>query len=125
MVINRLMWIAIFSSTPQPCAVSDVLTDVMIGVGVGMVRTIMCGVDMLHGVGIVVVTAPVITLEFVVGVTYAVDMLVGLLVATIIDVVPAIDIDILADESVDGLAAVMTPVEFTLLSPWEGSMPSC
>jgi hypothetical protein len=105
--ISRLMWTAIFTSKSHRCAVTDVLTGVMPGVGV----------DVLRDMEIVVMTTPAITLEFVVGVTCAVDVLVVLLVATIIDVVSAIDIDILADESVDGLAAVMTPVEFTLLSP--------
>ena len=116
MVINRLMCIAISISIPQPCVVSDVLTDVMIGVGVGMVPNVMCGVDMLHGVGIVVVTTPAITLEFVVGVTYAVDVLAGLPDVKIIDVVSAIEIEIFADENVGGFEAVMTPLEFTLLS---------
>ena len=119
------MWIAISISIPQPCVVSDVLTDIMIRVGVSLVPNVMCGVDMLHGVGIVVVTTPAITLEFVVGVTYAVDVLVVLLLATIIDIVSAIDIDIFADESVDSLAAVMTALESALLSPWEDSMPFC
>ena len=41
----------------------------------------------------------------------------GVLAIIIIDVVPAIDVDILADGSVNGLAAMMTPLEFTLPAP--------
>ena len=80
----------------------DALTDAMLGDGVDTMPAVALGVD----VEIVTMDAPAITLEFVVGVTYAVGVLAGLLVATIIDVVPAIfDIDMFADESVNGLTA--------------------
>ena len=115
MVSNRLMWIAIFSSISH-LVVTDVLTDVMIGVGVDTVSAVILDVDMLHGVEMIVVTTPAITLEFVVGVTYAVDVLAGLPDVKIIDVVSAIEIEIFADENVGGFEAVMTPLEFTLLS---------
>ena len=47
------------------------------------------------------------------------DVLAALLVlfVLIIDVVPAIDVDMLDDENVNGLAAVMTLSEFTLPLP--------
>ena len=55
------------------------------------------------------------------GVTYVGDVRVGvladLLAVLVIDVVTAIDVDMLADENVNGLAAVMTPLEFTLPAP--------
>ena len=40
-----------------------------------------------------------------------------MLSAVVIDVVPDIDADMLADENENGLEAVMTPFEFTLSSP--------
>ena len=105
-IINRLMWIAIFSSISSRCDVIDALTDVMLGDGVDTMPAVTLDVDVLSGMEIVVMDASAITLEFVVGVTYAVGVLAGLLVATIIDVVPAIiDIGIFADENVNGLAA--------------------
>ena len=55
------------------------------------------------------------------GVTYVGDVRVGvladLLAVLVIDVVTAIDVDMLADENENGLAAVMTPLEFTLPAP--------
>ena len=65
---------------------------------------------------------PAIILAFVVGVVYAEDVLVDLLtdaVAVIVsDVVCVIDaVDMLADEFANRLAAVMTPLEFTLPAP--------
>ena len=88
------MWIAIFSSFSHPCEVMHV---VMFGVGVDMLT------DM----------------ESMVGVAYAGDVRAGTLtdLLTIIDVVPAIDVDILTDKNVNGLEAVMTPLEFALPAP--------
>ena len=74
-------------------------------------------VDMLSGMEIIVMTIPEITLAFVVGVAYAEDVLVDLLTVITIDVVSAIDVAMLAGENVDGLAAVMTSLEFALPSP--------
>ena len=84
----------------------DVLADVMI-FGVDVER--------LAGMEINVMAPPTITLEFVVGVVYAVDVLADLLLAVIIiDVVAAIDVDMFDDENANGLAAAMTLLEFTL-----------
>ena len=92
-----------FISFPHPCAVADVPADGMLGFGV----------DMLPGVEIIVMATPAINLEFVVGGAYA-----DVLAVAIFDVVSAIDVvDVLADENVNGLAAVMTPLEFNLSSP--------
>ena len=52
-------------------------------------------------------------LEFVVGIAYTIDLLAVLLINS----VPAIAVDTLANENVNGLAAVMTPFEFTLPAP--------
>ena len=79
------------------------------------------GVDMLPGVDIIVMAPPAINLEFVVGGACA-----DVLAVVIFDVVSAIDVvDVLADENVNGLAAVMTPLEFTLPSPYEERMSFC
>ena len=116
MVTNRLMWIAISRNSTHPCEVNDPLADGMIGVGVGV----------LSGMGIIVMTIPAITLEFVVGAgADAVDVLTDLLTVPIIDVVSDIDVDMFADENVNGLAVMMTPLEFTLSAPWEESMSLC
>ena len=63
------------------------------------------------------VATPAITLKFLLGVVCVVDVLTDILDVVIIDVVSTIDVDMLADENVNGLAAVMTPLEFTLPSP--------
>ena len=115
MITNKLMWSAIFSSFSHPCVMSGVLADAMLDIGV----------DLFPDMEIIVMDTPVITLEFVVRVEYAGDVLADLPVATIIGVVSATDVDILTDENANGLAAVMTPLEFTLPAPCEESMPSC
>ena len=79
------------------------------------------GVDMLYVMEIIVTDTPNITLGFVVGVAYSVDVL----DVAITDVVTAIEVDMLTDENVNGSAAVMTPLELTLPSPWEKPMPFC
>ena len=43
-----------------------------------------------------------------------VDTLSDVLAVSKINAVPAIDVDVLADKNANGLAAVMTPLEFTL-----------
>ena len=112
-IINRLMWITIFTSISRPCVVTD---DVMLGDGADAMSAVILEVAMLSDMEIVVMDVPQITLEFVVGVAYAVDVPAGLLDAIIIDAVSAIVINMFPDENVHGLAAVITPVEFTLLS---------
>ena len=79
------------------------------------------GFGMLSVMEIIVMDTPKITLGFVVRVTYSVDVL----DVVITGVVTAIDVDILADENVNGLAAVMTPLELTLPAPLEKTMPFC
>ena len=56
-----------------------------------------------------------ITLKFWVEIVYAGDALT--------DVVPGADVETLNDENINGLAAVMTPLELTLSLPWEDSVP--
>ena len=54
------------------------------------------------------------------------DVLANVPADVLIDGLSAIDVvDMLADENVGGLAAVTTPLEFTLSSPWEEPMPFC
>ena len=103
----KLMWSAIFGSFSHPCVMFGVLADVMLDIGV----------DMFPDMAIIVLNTPVITLEFVVRVAYAGDVLADLPVAAIIDVVSATDVVMLADEGVHGLVAVMTAFEFTLPAP--------
>ena len=74
------------------------------------------GVDMLSDMEIIAMATPAITLAFVVGVSRAVNML-DVLAVVIVDVTTAIDVDMLADENANRLAAVMTPLEFTLPAP--------
>ena len=87
----------------------------MIGVGVDMLSELILGVnfDMLSDMEIILMMNPGITLGSVVSVAYVVDVLTVL----IIDSVTAIDVSTLAGENVNGLAAVMTPLEFNLSSP--------
>ena len=77
-------------------------TDTMLGVGV----------DILSVMKIVVMVTPAIDLKLVVGGAYAVDVLSDVLAVLIllVGVVSAIDVDMLADENVNGL-------EFTLAAP--------
>ena len=84
----------------------DMLADVML---VDMMTDVIFGVggDMLTDMEIIV--TPEITLKFFGGVEYVVDVL-------IIDVVSAIDVDMLAD------SFAMTPSEFTLSVPTGESM---
>merc|ERR1712032_549356 len=85
MTIKRLMWISIFNNISYPSMVIDVLADVItFGVGVDMTSAIMLDVDMLSGMEIIAMATPVITLEFVVGVVCAVDVLSDLLLAVLI-----------------------------------------
>ena len=58
-------------------------------------------------------------------IAYAEDVLTDVLAVKITDILPAIDVDMFADESTNGLAAVMTPLKGTLSSPSEESMSLC
>ena len=119
------MWIAIVTRFSHTCDVTDVLSEVMIGVGEDILSDTISdvGVDLLSDMEItgIAVIIPKVILEFVVGVTDSEDVM----TVVIIGVVPAIDVDMLAGENVRGLAAVMTPLEVTLSSPREESMPFC
>ena len=91
---------------------TDVISDIIFGVGVGMLSDVMIGVgvDILTGME----TIAMDTLEFVGEVARAaVDVLTGL----IVDVVSVNDVDMLTDENENLLATVMTPLEFTLPTP--------
>ena len=118
MVTIRLIWRAIFIRFSYPCVVTDVLADVMLELGV----------DMFPDMDIIVMTTPAITLEFV-GEADVVDVpasvLAVVLVVMIIDAVPAIDVDMLDNENVNILVALMTPLEFTLPASREESIPFC
>ena len=106
---------------PHPCVVVDVLagrilglgvatmSDIMLGVGFDMMSDGMIGfgVGMLTFVEIIVVVPPAISVEFVVEVAYALDVLADLAVG-IIDVVSDSDVDMLADENANGLVVVVT-----------------
>ena len=135
----------IFINCAHPCVAADVivvvgvgmLTDVtfgivvdisldtslfciMIGVDVDMFPDGMLDVsaaDMLTDIRIVVMATPAATLELVVGLVYSVDVLLDVLSVVVIDVVPGIDVDMLTDENENGLADVLTPLDFTLSSP--------
>ena len=97
----------------------DVDPGVMIGVDVRMLKDVMLdvAVDMLPDTDIITVTTPPITLEFVVEIAYAGDVLTEVLTVLITDVVTIIGVDMLTDENVIGLAAVMNLLEFTLPAP--------
>ena len=79
---------------------TNVLADVMLGVGV----------DMLSDMENTVMNTSEINSEFVVRASYTVDVL----AVVMTDVVTVIDVDMLADENENGLVAVPTPSEFTL-----------
>ena len=113
MVTNIMMWRAIFIRFSHPCTVTGVLADGMLGVSVDILSDETIGVD----VGMTSDAMFDVGVEFVVGISYNGDVLAGVLSVLIIGFVSAIDVDMMADESVNGLAAVMTPLEFTLLSP--------
>ena len=85
----------------HPFEVTAVMDDVMI-----------VGVDMLDDMGVIAMVTPVIALGFLIGIVYAVevpdDQLPNLLNVLIIDVLTAIDVDMLTDENGNGSAAVMT-----------------
>ena len=81
---------------------TDVLLDVIFGVAVDMLSKLMFGIgeDMLSDIDIIVADTAAIDLEFVV--------LTDVLTVLLIDHVTAIDVNMLADENANRLAAVMT-----------------
>ena len=97
---------------------TDVIGDGMLIVCVDMLsEEVVIGgaVDMLPEIENIVIPTPAITLEFVVATAHAGDVLTDMLSVITTDVVTAIDVvDMLTDENANGLAAVMTPLEFTL-----------
>ena len=95
MVNNRRMWISTSNIFSCPCAVVDVVIDVGSG------------------------TSNDIILDVSVG------MLTDELAVPITEFVSVTDIDMLADENGNALAAVTTPFEFTLSSPCEESVSFC
>ena len=103
MMTNTLMWRVAFRNFSNPCTVIDVLADLMFDVGVDMLA------DM---------ETPEITLELMVRVSCIEDVLTNLLLdVLIIDSVTVIDVNMLGDDNVNDLPAVMTPLEFTLSAP--------
>ena len=86
------------------------LDDVKFGVGVD--------VDMLSDMEIVVMATPAITLDLLVGITYAVDVLTDLLTnlpAVLIVVVSVTDVAILTDD--ENFNELLIPLGFALSAP--------
>ena len=75
------------------------------------------GVDMLSDMEIILMANPAITVELVVRITDTVEMLFEVLTVTIFGIVSFSDVDMLTDENIHGLAAIVTPLKFTLPSP--------
>ena len=84
--------------------VTDVAADGMFGVSVDM---------LLSGMEIIAMATLAIAVE---SVPCVVDVLADVLVV-VIDIAPAVDAGVLADENVNGLVAVIAPSEFTLSAP--------
>ena len=127
METNRLMWSAIFNSSSHPCAAPDGMFGVgvdmssgfILGVGLNMFSEVIIdvSVDVLPDIAIALMVNPAVTLIVVIGVAYTVDVLANVPCFLTFGVVPAIDVDMFADENVRGLATVMTPSEFTFSAP--------
>ena len=113
MVTNMMMRRVISIRFSYPCTVTGVLADGMLGVSVEILSDETIGVD----VGMTSDAIFDVGVKFVVGTSCNGDVLADVLSVLIIDIVSAIDVGMLADESVNGLAAVMTSLEFTSLSP--------
>ena len=114
MTVNMLVWTTIFISISKRCSVIDALTDVMPVGGVGMRSAALLVVRVLSGMVIVPMTTPAITLEFVVEVIYAVDVLANLLLTAMILILPAI---VKPVETGVGICMILTalPVYFCLV----------
>ena len=78
---------------------TDISTEVMLGVSI----------DLLPDIAVIVMATLAINLAFMVEEAYETGIVTG--------VVSVIDVDVLADENVNGLIAVMTPSEVTLPAP--------
>ena len=96
----------------------DTLDDVMMfGAGIDKFPGVMLvvDVDVLSGMEIIVVVNPAITLGFMVGVSYTVDMPDGVLINVLsvakVGNVTDTNVSMLADDNVNVLAAAMTPLE--------------
>ena len=96
----------------------DADPDIMIDVDVRMLKDVMLDVvaDMLPDTDIIAMDTPAITLEFVGEIAYAAGVLTDVSAVPITGVVPDTDVDILNDENLNGLAAVMTRLELILSS---------
>ena len=104
---SKVMWTTIFSSLLHPCAVVNVLADVMFGAGV---LTDILGVGVGVGVGMFT------DIGIMVGAPRDVNM-VDVLAVAIVNVVAVINVGMLADGNANVLAAVMTSLAFTLSAP--------
>ena len=111
----------ILSRSPCPCTVIDVLDEGILVVRVDMLPGLILDVvvDMVPDIGIIVMAdTPAIALVFVVEIANAGDTLTDVLLGSIIDFLAVIDVEMLADENVNGLVVVMAPlVEFALSAP--------
>ena len=96
------------------CIRVDMLTELILDVDPGVLIDV--AIDMLPDIGIIAMDTPAITLEFVVKLSCAGDVLTDVSAVPTTDVAPGTDVDILNNENVNGLAAVMTPLELTLSS---------
>ena len=125
METNRLMWNAIFNSFLHRRAAPDGMLGVgvdmssrfILGVGLNMFSEVILevSVDVLSDIVFFVMVSPAVTLTVVMA--YAADVMTDVPCFVTFDVVPAINVDMFADENVHGLAAVMTPSEFTFPAP--------
>ena len=90
--------------------------DVMIGVGVRMLidSKLDIAVDMLSDTDVFTMDTPAMNLEFMVETVNTGNVLADMSAIPITDVAYGTDVDILANENLNGLAAVRTPLESTL-----------
>ena len=94
---------------------ADVVIDVS---GVVMLDN---GVGKLADAEIILVTALVITFEFIITASYAVAVLAGVWSSAISGGAPSIGTEVNASR----VAAVMTAVEFAMRAPWEDALLRC
>ena len=92
----------------------EMLTTLIFNIDIDLGVMIAVGVCMLIDAKLVAMDTPGITLEFVVEMAYAGDALTDVSAVPITEVVSGTDVDILANENVNGLAVVMTALESTL-----------
>ena len=81
-------------------------------------------VDVEADVGLIVVTAVTIALEFAATAPHAVDMVLDVLINALTDAMIGVmhgsGVDVLADVNVDTFVVAMTALEFTMPTPLEG-----